>query len=270
MPCYHEEETLEEIVSRVRAADRSGLDLEIVMVDDGSVRDRTVEIAEKLAATHPEIAFLRHRFNRGKGAAVATGVAHATGDIVLIQDADLEYDPADYPDLLEPILQGRAQVVLGSRFVGGRPHRVLYFWHMVVNRILTLCANVVSNLNLTDMEVGYKVFTADVIRNIRIEEPRFGVEPEIVCKVALIGCAVYEVGISYSGRTYDEGKKIGWRDGVRAIYAIVRYGLVGRSRFRREYRERLRAAQSSSASRAPSPSKSSTTCTGATTTTHQR
>ena len=169
-----------------------------------------------------------HPVNLGKGAALRSGFAAATGDIVLVQDADLEYNPEDYPLLLEPLLSGKADVVLGSRFMGGRPHRVLFFWHMVGNKFLTLLSNMFTNLNLTDMETGYKAFKASLIKSIQIEEDRFGIEPEIIAKLARTGCKIYEVGISYNGRTYNEGKKINWKDGFRAIYAIVKYNLQRR------------------------------------------
>jgi glycosyltransferase involved in cell wall biosynthesis len=163
--------------------------------------------------------------NRGKGAALRSGFAAATGDIILVQDADLEYNPEDYPLLLEPLMSGKADAVFGSRFMGGRPHRVLFFWHMAGNKFLTFVSNMLTNLNLTDMETGYKAFKASLIKSIQIEEDRFGVEPEIIAKLARTGCRIYEVGISYSGRTYAEGKKVSWRDGLRAIYAIVKYNL---------------------------------------------
>ncbi|MCA1907082.1 MAG: glycosyltransferase family 2 protein [Magnetospirillum sp.] len=226
IPCYNEESTLEKIVDRVVAADRCGLDLEIVIVDDGS-KDRSVEVLKTLAAKHPSIVFYEHALNQGKGAALRTGFSHATGDIVLVQDADLEYSPSDYPKLLKPILDGRAEVVFGSRFKSGEETRVLYFWHMVANRCLTLASNMFTDLNLTDMETCYKVFRREVIQKVKIVENRFGFEPEITAKVARLKPAprIYEVGISYSGRTYEEGKKIGWRDGVRALYCIIRYNM---------------------------------------------
>ena len=191
------------------------------MVDDCST-DGTREVLEKeIAPLVSKIVY--HEKNQGKGAALRTGFKHATHDFVIVQDADLEYDPHDFASLIEPLAQGRADVVFGSRFMGGRPHRVLYFWHSVGNRFLTLASNMATNLNLTDMECCYKMFRRDVIQKIQIEENRFGFEPEITAKVSRGGLRVYEVGVSYSGRTYAEGKKIGWRDGIRAIYAIVKY-----------------------------------------------
>lgn len=227
IPCYNEERTLEAIVARVLKADRCGLDLEIVIVDDGS-KDRSVEVMKGLAAAHPEIALAEHGINQGKGAALRTGFKKATGDIVLVQDADLEYSPADYPKLLKPMLDGRADVVFGSRFKGGEESRVLYFWHMVANKMLTLASNMFTDMNLTDMETCYKVFKREVIQGIDIVENRFGFEPEITAKIARLKPRprIYEVGISYSGRTFEEGKKIGWRDGVRALYCIIRYNLA--------------------------------------------
>ncbi|MBI5163204.1 MAG: glycosyltransferase family 2 protein [Magnetospirillum sp.] len=228
IPCYNEEATLEAIVSRVLGADRCGLAIEIVIVDDGS-RDRSVAVMKDLAARHPEITCAEHGINQGKGAALRTGFKKASGDVVLVQDADLEYSPGDYPKLLKPILDGRADVVFGSRFKGGDESRVLYFWHTVGNKVLTLASNMFTDMNLTDMETCYKVFRREVIAQIAIEENRFGFEPEITAKVSRLRPRprIYEVGISYSGRTYDEGKKIGWRDGVRALYCIVRYNLGG-------------------------------------------
>jgi glycosyltransferase involved in cell wall biosynthesis len=169
-----------------------------------------------------------HPVNRGKGAALRSGFDAATGDIILVQDADLEYNPEDYPALLEPLISGKADAVLGSRFMGGRPHRVLFFWHMVGNKFLTLLSNIFTNINLTDVETGYKAFKASVIKSIEIKEDGFGIEPEIIAKLARTGCRIYEVGISYSGRTYAEGKKVNWRDGVRAVYAILKYNLERR------------------------------------------
>ena len=223
IPCYNERSTIEAVIDAVRAA--PGGEKEIIVVDDCS-RDGSGELLEgPLRAKVDRV--LRHPVNRGKGAALRTGIAHATGDIVIIQDADLEYDPQQYPLLIEPILQDKADVVYGSRFLGGGPHRVLYFWHRVGNGLLTLLSNMFTNLNLTDMETCYKVFRRDIIQSIRIEEERFGFEPEITAKIAKLGCRIFEVGISYYGRTYEEGKKIGWRDGVRAMWCIARYNLRG-------------------------------------------
>jgi glycosyltransferase involved in cell wall biosynthesis len=220
IPCYNEAETIERIVEAVRNSPYP--DKEIIVVDDGST-DGTRDRLESLRLRVDRI--LLHEKNRGKGASLRSGIAAATGDVVLIQDADLEYDPQEYPLLLAPILEGRADVVYGSRFMGAAPHRVLYFWHRVGNGFLTLLSNMLTNLDLTDMESCYKVFRREVIQSIAIEEDRFGFEPEITAKVAKLGCRIYEVGISYYGRTYAEGKKIGWRDGVHALYCIVKYNL---------------------------------------------
>ena len=219
IPCYNEKATIEKIVQAVREAPIQNK--EIIIVDDGS-HDGTQTVLSEIAKTIDKVIY--HPANRGKGAALRSGFAAASGDIILIQDADLEYNPEDYPTLLEPLLLGKADVVFGSRFMGGRPHRVLFFWHMVANRFLTLLSNMFTNLNLTDAQTGYKAFTASTIKQIQIEEDRFGVESELVAKVAKLRCRIFEVGISYYGRTYEEGKKIGWRDAFRALYAIVKYG----------------------------------------------
>jgi glycosyltransferase involved in cell wall biosynthesis len=223
-PCFNERRTIRKIVEKVQAA--VARDLEIVIVNDAST-DGSEEIVNKLRSDQVKV--IHHATNLGKGAALNTGLQNAAGDIILIQDADLEYDPRDYGQLLEPIINGDADVVFGSRFMGGRAHRVVYFWHMLGNRILTLLSNIFTNINLTDMETGYKAFSREALEGLRIEERRFGVEPEITAKLAQRHARIYEVGISYFGRTYAEGKKIGWRDGFRALYVILKYNL-----FRRE------------------------------------
>jgi glycosyltransferase involved in cell wall biosynthesis len=224
IPCYNEQTTIRTIVDRVKQAD---VDLhEIVIVDDCST-DGTREVLKELEADSV-IKIHYHEVNQGKGAALRTGFKRVSGDVIIIQDADLEYDPKEYPVLLEPILNGDADVVFGSRFMGGRPHRVVYFWHMMGNRFLTLASNMMTNINLTDMETCFKVFKREYLQQIEIQEDRFGFEPEVTAKVSRLDCRIYEVGISYYGRTYAEGKKIGWRDGVRAIYAIVKYNLFKR------------------------------------------
>jgi glycosyltransferase involved in cell wall biosynthesis len=222
IPCYDERDTIERIVEAVLAAPLP--DLEVIVVDDCS-RDGTRDLLRE--KVEPRVArVIYHERNLGKGAALRTGFAAATGDLVIVQDADLEYDPQDYPRLVEPILAGKADVVYGSRFSGGASVRVLYYWHYVGNRLLTTFSNMLTNVNLSDMEVCYKVFRREVLQRITIEEDRFGFEPEITAKVARLGCRIYEVGISYAGRTYREGKKIGWRDGVRALWCIVKYNLL--------------------------------------------
>jgi glycosyltransferase involved in cell wall biosynthesis len=223
MPAYNEERHIGVCLQRVL---RESIVAEVIIVDDAS-RDGTVAVVEALMTSEPRIKLARHEVNQGKGAALRTGFSLASGSIVLVQDADLEYDPEDYAASLRPILQGRADVVFGSRFLGGGAHRVLYFWHSVGNKLLTLLSNSFSGLNLTDMETGMKVFRKSVLDRIELRESRFGIEPELVAKVASIGARVYEVPISYHGRTYAEGKKAAWRDGVAAVWCIFKYG-VGR------------------------------------------
>jgi len=221
IPCYNEARTIRTIVDRVRAAPVP--DKEIIIVDDCS-RDGTRDLLRtEIAPLVDQVIY--HANNQGKGAALRTGFVAATGDVVIVQDADLEYHPNEYPKLLQPILDGRADVVFGSRFSGGDAHRVVYFWHMVGNKFLTLLSNMATNLNLTDMETCYKMCRREVLQKIVLEENRFGFEPEITAKIARLHVPIYEVGITYSGRTYEEGKKIGWRDGFRALYAIVKYNL---------------------------------------------
>lgn len=224
IPVYNEAATIGEIIERVR---RAPIDLtrELIVVDDGST-DATREVLENIVADRPDDVQVHSRtVNGGKGAAIRTGISHARGQIILIQDADLEYDPRDYPLLLEPILENQADVVFGNRFHGG-PHRVLYFWHYTANRLLTLLSNLLTGLNLSDMEVGYKIFRADVLKRITLKSDRFGFEPEITVKVAKLGCRVYEVPVRYYGRTYAEGKKITWRDGLAALGHIIRYRFI--------------------------------------------
>src|ERR1700687_3240525 len=221
IPCYNERETIEKIVEAVRNAPLESR--EIIVVDDCSQDGTQTLLRENVSQVVDRVIY--HPVNRGKGAALRSGFAAATGDIILVQDADLEYSPEDYPTLLEPLLSGKADAVFGSRFMGGRPHRVLFFWHMVGNRFLTLLSNMFTNLNLTDVQTGYKAFRAPLVKSLDLRENRFGFEPEITAKLAKTRCRIYEVGISYNGRTYSEGKKVNWKDGFHAIYAIVRYNL---------------------------------------------
>jgi len=221
IPCYNEADTIMDLIAAVRQAPYP--DKEIIVVDDASTDGSRERLRVDVAPLVSRVIY--HEVNQGKGAALRSGFAAATGDIVIVQDADREYDPNEYPNLVEPILRDEADVVYGSRFLGGRAHRVLYFWHRVGNGVLTLVSNMFTNINLTDMETGYKAFRREIIQRITIEENRFGFDPEITAKIAKTGCRIYEVGISYHGRTYAEGKKINWKDGVRALYCIVKYNL---------------------------------------------
>ena len=223
-PCFNEKATIAAVLKRIDAVPLV-IHKEMIIVDDAST-DGTREYLKTLEKENHFLKIIYHEKNQGKGAALRTGFQAAGGDFVLIQDADLEYDPQDYLKLLEPLIQGRADVVYGSRFAGGESHRVLYFWHFLANKFLTLLCNMITNLNLTDMEVGYKAFRREVLRRIQLKEDRFGFEPEVTIKMSRLGIRIYEVGISYSGRTYGEGKKISWKDGLRALVVIVKYGLL--------------------------------------------
>ena len=226
MPVYNEEKTIGEIIGLVNQVD-IGLEKELVVVDDCS-KDGTRLALESLRGQYPTMRLVFHEQNMGKGRALRTGFAAATGDVILVQDADLEYDPQESSLVIGPIVDGRADVVFGSRFMGGLPHRVVYFWHMVGNRFLTLLSNMLTNLNLTDMETCYKAFRREVLQSLRLTEDRFGIEPEVTARVAQGHYRIFEVGISYYGRTYAEGKKINWKDGMRALYAILRFNLWDR------------------------------------------
>ncbi|MCH8545131.1 MAG: glycosyltransferase family 2 protein [Cryomorphaceae bacterium] len=231
VPVYNEEKTIHLILDKIREVTLlSNLKKEIVIVNDCST-DQSKNRLEQYASEHPDanIKLFNHVINKGKGAALHTGIAESKGDIIVIQDADLEYDPEEYNHLLKPILNGNADVVYGSRFMGGNPHRILFFWHSIGNKFLTFLSNALTNLNLTDMETCYKMFRAPVVKSLQLKENRFGFEPEVTAKISRIpGIRIYEVGISYYGRTYAEGKKIGWRDGVRAIYCILKYNIWNR------------------------------------------
>ena len=221
IPVYNEAATIAELISRVQSVDISK---EVIVVDDGST-DGTRDVLARLEKRYDNLRVFLQAKNRGKGAALRTGFELAVGDFVLVQDADLEYDPADYPALLKPLMEGKADVVYGSRFLTTKEHRVLFFWHSVGNRLLTLISNMFTDLNLTDMETGYKAFKREVIQSIKLEQDRFGFEPEVTVKIARMRLRIYEVGISYYGRTYEEGKKIGWKDGVKALWCILKYSI---------------------------------------------
>jgi glycosyltransferase involved in cell wall biosynthesis len=227
IPCYNEERTIHLILEKIRKVElRQGISKELIVVDDCS-KDNTSQAIRNYFNQYPEVEYrlFEHEVNQGKGAAIHTGISKATGDYTIIQDADLEYDPNEYNLLIQPVLDGFADVVFGSRFMGGNPHRILFFWHSLGNKFLTAISNALTNLNLTDMETCYKLFRTDIIRGLNLKEKRFGFEPEITAKVSRVNARIYEVGISYYGRTYEEGKKIGWRDGFRAIWCIFKYNL---------------------------------------------
>ncbi|KQS32680.1 glycosyltransferase family 2 protein [Dyadobacter sp. Leaf189] len=228
VPAYNEEKTIWRVLEKLKSVELiNGFQKEIVIINDCS-SDNTEGVAQRFMAENPllEVSYYRHEYNQGKGAALHTGFRRATGDYIIVQDADLEYDPQEFNILLKPVVEGYADVVYGSRFMGGRPHRILFFWHTIGNKFLTFLSNMFTNLNLTDMETCYKLFRADLLKNLSLHEKRFGFEPEVTAKISKIPkIRIYEVGVSYYGRTYEEGKKINWKDGFRALYCIVRYGL---------------------------------------------
>lgn len=231
IPAYNEERTIHLILNKIKQVQlMEGVEKELIIVNDCS-KDATIDAVHKYMAENPDvpITLYSHEVNQGKGAALHTGIKHATGDFVLIQDADLEYDPREYNDLLKPMLEGEADVVYGSRFMGGNPHRILFFWHTIGNKMLTFASNALTNLNLTDMETCYKMFKREIIQSLNLKEKRFGFEPEVTAKISRIpNIRIYEIGISYYGRTYEEGKKIGWKDGFRAIWCILKYNLFSK------------------------------------------
>ncbi len=229
VPAFNEEKTLEVIIDKIRAVELiNGVTKEIIIINDCS-SDNTKAIAEKLADRYDDVVMFSHDVNQGKGAALHTGIKNATGDYLIVQDADLEYDPEEFNLLLQPMLDGFADVVYGTRFYGGRPHRILFFWHTIGNKLLTFISNMFTNVNLSDMETCYKLFKLDILKTLKLKEKRFGFEPEVTAKICRVPkIRIYEVGISYYGRTYEEGKKIGWKDGVRAIYCILKYNIFSR------------------------------------------
>jgi glycosyltransferase involved in cell wall biosynthesis len=230
VPAYNEEKTIWKVLDKLKSVELIGnFQKEIVIVNDCS-SDNTEAVAKRFIEENPtmQVSYFRHEYNQGKGAALHTGIRRATGDYIIVQDADLEYDPQEFNILLKPVIEGYADVVYGSRFMGGRPHRILFFWHTIGNKFLTFLSNMFTNLNLTDMETCYKLFRADLLKGLKLVENRFGFEPEVTAKISKVPkIRIYEVGVSYYGRTYDEGKKINWKDGFRALYCIVRYGLGG-------------------------------------------